>query len=72
MMVQAIGASCVLLLYVCMSMVSEVVIFEQVVHLGIVLSSRCCIVILGQVNEAVVVIACLLYLHFIITLIESR
>jgi hypothetical protein len=42
---------------VCMSLFSEVMMFEQVVHLWIILGSCFCIVVSRQVNVAVVATA---------------
>ena len=56
---------------VCMSLFSEVIMFEQVVHLWIILSSCFCIVVSRQVNIAVVcydLTGYLIYLHFVIIL----
>jgi len=62
-------------LYVFMSMLSEVMMFVQVVHLWIVLSSCYGIAVSRQVNVAVVCysLTCyLIYLHIVITLTKSR
>jgi hypothetical protein len=55
--------------------VSEVMMFEQVVHLWIALRLCYGITILRQVNIAVVCYSLtyyLIYLHFVITLTKSR
>lgn len=54
---QAVEAIYVSIVNVCIRMFSEVMIFEQVVRLWIVLSSHSCIVVLRQANIMVVVTA---------------
>jgi hypothetical protein len=59
-------------LFVC---VSKVMMFEQVVRLWIVLRSCSYIIVLRQVNVAVICygLTCyLIYLYFVITLTKSR
>ena len=53
-MVQAIEVFCLSFVNVSLSLFSEVMIFEQVVRLWIILSSCSCITVLRQVNVAVV------------------
>jgi hypothetical protein len=73
MVAQAVEVFYMSFVNVCMSLFSEVIMFEQVVH-WIVLSSCFCIVVSRQVNVAVVCysLTCyLIYLHFVITLTKS-
>jgi hypothetical protein len=55
--VQAIEAFCLSFVNVSMSLFYEVMMFEQVVRLWIIVSSCSCIAILRQVNVAVVATA---------------
>jgi hypothetical protein len=71
MVAQAVEAFYVSFVNVCMSLYSEVIMFELVVHLWIILSSCFCIIVSRKVNVAVVCygLTCyLIYLHFVITL----
>ena len=61
-MVQAIEVFCLSFVNVSMSLFSEVMMFEQVVRLWIILSSCSCIVVLRQVNIAVVATTDLLFI----------
>ena len=72
---QAVETVYVSFVNVCMSLFSEVMMFEQVVRLWIVLRSCYGIAILRQVNVEVVCysLTCyLIYLHCIMTLTKSR